>query len=115
MKTTNSKINIQKKRVKKPRNDWHREDVKAALRKLGWPLCRLSVEYGYAPRSAGHVLAHTWPQIERIIADILKMQPWEIWPSRYNDYGEPIQDGNPNMVRLKKGGRPRNVNVQKAD
>lgn len=73
---------------------------------------RVSIEHGYAERSAQQVLNRSWPQIERIIADILEVEPWVIWPDRYNDYGQPVQDGNPNMVKLSHAGRPRNVELK---
>ncbi|EAU53565.1 helix-turn-helix domain-containing protein [Mariprofundus ferrooxydans] len=103
---------MQPKRVKRPRTGWHREDIKAELRKRGWPLVRVSTEHGYARKSAQATLGHSWPKMERIIANILEVEPWEIWPHRYNDYGQPVQDGNPNMVKLSHAGRPRNVELQ---
>jgi hypothetical protein len=54
----------------------------------------------------------SWPNVERIIANILGVEPWVIWPERYNDFGQPVQDGNPNMVKLSHAGRPRNVDLK---
>jgi len=112
MTIASAKIDTQPKRVKRPRKGWHREDVKAELRKRGWTLKRVGEENGYASRSVRQCLVQSWPNVERIIADILKTEPWVIWPQRYNDYGQPVQDGNPNMVKLSHAGRPRNAKLQ---
>ena len=99
------------KRVNRPSQDWHRADIKAELEKRGWTLSRLSIEHDYYRGAVTAALTYSWPAMERIIADTLDLQPWEIWPSRYNDYGQPVQDGNPNMVKLSHAGRPRNVDL----
>lgn len=75
---------------KTPRQDWHWEDVKAALRKRGWTINRIGRERGYShPDSPRRVRLKPWPLMERVIADLLDMQPREIWPSRYNADGTP--------------------------
>jgi Ner family transcriptional regulator len=66
------------------RRDWHKSDIKAALEKAGWTLRRLSMHAGYKnPASLQRALRKPWPKAERLIADALGLEPWDIWPSRY--------------------------------
>lgn len=69
--------------------DWHRADIKAALEKEGWSLAALGVERGYAPGSLRIVLSKPWPKAEKIIADIVGVPAFRIWPSRYHANGAP--------------------------
>ena len=70
-------------------SDWHKEDIKAAIRKRGVTLRELSLRAGYCEAATRRVLRHAWPEIERIIADHLGVQPQTIWPSRYDANGAP--------------------------
>lgn len=65
--------------------DWHRADIKAALEKTpeGWSSRRLSEAHGYHHTAVSEALKRPWPAVERIIANALGLEPWEIWPSRY--------------------------------
>lgn len=73
-------------RTKKARRkDWHRADIKAALEKAGWTLRRLSVHSGYAATMAQQALGKPYFNAEQIIAAALGIEPWEIWPSRYDE------------------------------
>ncbi|MFQ5535761.1 MAG: transcriptional regulator [Sphingomonadales bacterium] len=69
--------------------DLHREDIKAALRKSGTNITRLSRENGYADDSLRKALVIRWPATERIIAAALGKMPLEVWPSRYDANGNP--------------------------
>lgn len=76
----------------RPRNrDWHRADVMAALRKTPekWTLRGLALAHGYSRSAVSEALNRPWPAVERIIADALGLEPWDIWPSRYNADGTP--------------------------
>jgi Ner family transcriptional regulator len=70
--------------------DWHPADVLAALKKRGYSLAGLSVANGYHPTAAGKALKQPWPAVERILADALGTEPHAIWPSRYDDEGQPL-------------------------
>ncbi|MDT8383034.1 MAG: helix-turn-helix transcriptional regulator [Gammaproteobacteria bacterium] len=76
---------------KKPASlDWHKADIKAALEKAGWSLRRLSLHHGYkSPSTLKHALSRPWPKAERLIAAALGVAPQLIWPTRYNDQGQP--------------------------
>ena len=72
--------------------DWHPADVMAELRKTPqrWSLRRLSLFHGYSESAVGIAIRHKpWPAVERIIADALGVDPWEIWPSRYTSDHKP--------------------------
>lgn len=70
--------------------DMHKADIKAALEKAGTNLHRLGQLHGYAKWSAYDVLKKSCPKIERIVADVLGKEPWDIWPSRYDAVGRPV-------------------------
>jgi len=76
---------------KKQISDWHPWDVKAALGKKGYTLTRVAVENGYKKSSPYDVLRKQWPAMERIFADIIGVEPWEIWPSRYDEFNQPVR------------------------
>lgn len=63
--------------------DWHPADIKAALAKKGYTFARIAREHGYCSNSPNSVLWVGWKPMERIVADIVGVQPEEIWPSRY--------------------------------
>jgi Ner family transcriptional regulator len=75
-----------------PGEDWHRADIVAALRKTEarWTLSRLSIHHGYIRTALGNCLRWTWPHGQRLIAEAIGVEPWEIWPSRYDKNGQPI-------------------------
>lgn len=69
-----------------PVNDWHPEDIKAAIRKRGVSVAKLARANGYDnPRTFMNVLRMPYPKIERIIAEFLDVEPQVIWPSRYQE------------------------------
>ncbi|WP_332117278.1 helix-turn-helix transcriptional regulator [Azorhizobium caulinodans] len=70
--------------------DWHREQIKAAVRMRGLCLSQLSEDAGYEPSSIYRALVRPWPAMERVIANALGCQPQDIWPSRYDRAGNPL-------------------------
>ena len=71
-------------------DDWHPEDIKAAIRKTGVTLAALSRQHGLCPNAARRTLACPWPRVQAIIAQHLKTKPQLIWPSRYDRRGRPL-------------------------
>lgn len=66
--------------------DWHREDIKAAIRKQGVTVSDLARANGYTnPSTFANVFRMPYPKVERIVAKFLGVTPEEIWPSRYKD------------------------------
>lgn len=68
-----------------PINDWHREDIKAAIRKKAdMSVAAFAQQNGYKnPATFYNVFKMPYPKIERMIADLLEVEPSVIWPSRY--------------------------------
>jgi Ner family transcriptional regulator len=70
--------------------DWHPADVLAALKKRGQSLAGLSVANGYHPTAAGKALKQSWPALELLVAQAIGLTPQVIWPSRYDENGNPM-------------------------
>lgn len=65
------------------KQDWHNEDIKAALRKGGSSFSKLARKHGYHVSAVRHALRVPYPKMERLIADELGITAPDIWPSRY--------------------------------
>jgi Ner family transcriptional regulator len=65
------------------KQDWHREDIKAALRKGGSSFSMLARKHGYHVSAVRLALVVPYPKMERLIAEALGTTPPVIWPSRY--------------------------------
>jgi Ner family transcriptional regulator len=65
------------------REDWHRADVIAGLKKRGWSMASLSRKHGLQSGTLYNALVAPWPKGERLIADAIGVTPQDIWPSRY--------------------------------
>ena len=88
--------------------DWHPADVMAALRKTPerWTLRALSLASGYSEGAVGRAIRDTaWPAVERVIADALGLEPWDIWPSRYHADGTPKKGVPADEVLARRPGR----------
>lgn len=72
-------------------NGWNPWDIKAALGKKGYSLSRVARENGYRATSPSEALRRQWPAMESILAKIIGVDPWEIWPSRYDERHEPVR------------------------
>lgn len=64
--------------------DWHAEDIKAAVRKSGTTFSRLSRDSGLKSDSLRNVLRFHCKKYEAIVAGVIGVEPGEIWPSRYS-------------------------------
>lgn len=80
--------------------DWHPEQVKAAIRMRGTTLTELALRAGYDESAVRRTLRHRWPAVERIIADFLDCRPQTIWPSRYDRDGSPKRERSNGRRRL---------------
>ncbi|MEK2035257.1 helix-turn-helix transcriptional regulator [Vibrio parahaemolyticus] len=65
------------------RQDLHRADIIAALKKKGISMSALSRQNGLASTTLANALDRPWPKGEKIIAKALDLEPSDIWPSRY--------------------------------
>jgi len=75
--------------TKKP---WHREDIKAAVRKTGLTLEGLSLKHGLAPHACSVALCGRHPPAEAAIAEHINVPLWDLWPARWR---RPHRDGDP--------------------
>jgi Ner family transcriptional regulator len=95
--------------------DWHVEDIKAAIRKTGTTLSDLSRAAGFSESAATRALLTPWPRMEAAIAARLGREPHEIWPSRYSPDGRPMAGLH---IRRRKdlapATPPRNVRKERA-
>jgi lambda repressor-like predicted transcriptional regulator/phage repressor protein C with HTH and peptisase S24 domain len=80
---------LRAKLTKGTTQDWHPEEIKAAIRKTGMTLSDLSRSAGFSDGAAKRALLIPWPRIEVVIATRLGLKPEEIWPSRYTPEGLP--------------------------
>jgi len=71
--------------MKRQHIDWHTADIIAGLRKKGTSLAAESRKAGLSSSTLANTLTRPWPKGELIIARVLGIQPWIIWPSRYHD------------------------------
>lgn len=74
---------MSKKSAKSPREDWHRADIVAALKKQGWSVAALAREAGLAQSTLYTALSRPYPRGEKIIASALGKKPEDIWMKRY--------------------------------
>jgi len=93
-------------------SDWHREDIKAAIRKTGTTLRALALDAGYSTWSASVVLSKPWPNMEAVVARRLRCHPAVIWPSRYDANGAPLR-GHCAVFRMKPTPRQTPLSRQK--
>lgn len=72
-------------------NDWHPWDIKAALGKKGYSFAQIARKHGYKRTSPNDVLRWPWAAMEEIVANIIAVKPWDIWPSRYDNNHQPLR------------------------
>ncbi|CNI51675.1 transcriptional regulator [Yersinia mollaretii] len=65
------------------KHDWHPADIVAGLRKRGTSMSAVSRKAGLASSTLANALQRHWPKGEKLIAEVLGLDPAEIWPSRY--------------------------------
>lgn len=70
-----------------PKRGWHREDIKAAIRKRGVTLEELSQANGLPRNACSLALLQPNFGAELVIAEFLGRSPREIWPHRYDADG----------------------------
>jgi Ner family transcriptional regulator len=68
-------------------NDWHPEDIKAAVRKKGSTLAAIGRRADMSRQSIALALVRPAERGEEEIARFLGVKPQVIWPSRYNEDG----------------------------
>lgn len=68
---------------------WHREDIKAAVRKRGITLTALALKHGLSENACRAALSEPRYHAEQVIAALIGVPAYELWPSRYDPDGTP--------------------------
>lgn len=72
-------------------NGWRPEDIKAAIRKTGTTLSKLSLQAGLGESTVRQALLFpSCPSGEKAIIKCLGLPPHELWPRRYDKNGNRI-------------------------
>ena len=66
-----------------PSQNWHREDIKAEVRKRGSTLTALAARAGLAPASLSYALGKRHPRANQAIAEFIRVPLHELWPAFY--------------------------------
>jgi Ner family transcriptional regulator len=70
---------------------WHREDIKAALRKRHGSIANLAACWGVDASTISTVLRRPGSsRIEKLIADAIGQAPHKLWPHRWTPDGVPL-------------------------
>ena len=70
---------------------WHKEDIKAAIRKRGTTMNDLARERGLPPSTIRNALSRPVFSGEMAIADFLGVAAHELWPDRWTPDGRRIR------------------------
>ena len=105
-----------RKRVHKqqrlPKKGWHREDIKAEVRKRGWTLVQIDECYDLTRGSAQCALWHPHFHGEMAIAEVLQLSPRQLWPERFQSNGERKHQIRNRSPGVKNNSNASNVNRQ---
>lgn len=100
---------------KASQEDWHPEDIKAALRKKGITLTLLAAQHNIKDSSSfSACLVRPMKANEERIAKALEMDPKDLWPSRYNEDGSRKPQGIKAINQFTRSVRQRNGKEQLA-
>jgi len=75
------------KKIKSHEARW--EQIKCLLRLHGFTLRGLASLYNVSPTCFISVAQKPYPKMEKIIAFHLGLNPWDLWPERYDENGKP--------------------------
>lgn len=82
-------MDIQKLTINRKIYNVRWEQIKTILRARGYLLTDLAQLHGVSPSCFMSVKTKPYPKIERIIAEYLQTNPWDLWPERYDENGKP--------------------------
>ncbi|MDV7341010.1 helix-turn-helix domain-containing protein [Terasakiella sp. A23] len=91
--------------TREPAKGLHKEEIKAKIRMTGWTMVGLSRHWGFHWTAINTCLRNPWPTVEAKIAKLIKMEPQEIWPDRYDQDGNPLKDQHVGKQNIKKKAR----------
>lgn len=76
---------------KAPKKVWHKEDIKAAIRKKGLSLTALAITHSLPEASVRNALSRPLVSGEKAIASFLDVPLHELWPERWTKSGQRIR------------------------
>ena len=79
---------------------WHKEDIKAAIRKRGTTLTQLAIDSGLYRSAIRVALIVPTYRAEQAVARFLGVAAEEIWPDRYDADGTPRHPRAPRADRI---------------
>lgn len=79
------------------RRTWHKEDIKAELRKRGTNLHELARQNGLVPRHMSRALRLRFPTYHAAISDFLGITLHELWPHWYGADNQPLGKSRPDV------------------
>lgn len=82
--SSSSQGNIGRRSRSSRLSDWPAAYIIAELRLRGWSLRKLSAAHGLGPTRLSDVFRQSFPKGEAIIAEVLGIPAFTLWPSRYN-------------------------------
>lgn len=77
--------------AKTKRSGWHREDIKAEIRKRGMTMNALAAARGLRPSTVRNALSRPVFSGEIAISDFLGVAAHELWPDRWTPEGRRIR------------------------
>lgn len=87
------------------RQSWHREDIKAAVRKRGGTLRGLALENSLSPTTMSRSFRVRMPTYNGVVSEFLGLSVAELWPHWYSADGKPIGRSRPDAITTRAGGR----------
>lgn len=98
---------------KQPTKSWHKEDIKAEIRKRGYTLTDLALDKGLFSNAVRTALIQPCYPGEQAIAECLGIPASRLWPERYDEQGTPL---HPRVrSRLKRSREAGNRHRQKGE
>ena len=70
-------------KTKKKAPGWHKEDIKAAIRKKGETMVSLAKKNDMPTANVRNALARPFPSGEKVISDFLEVPLHTLWPDRW--------------------------------
>lgn len=85
---------------------WHREDIKAEIRKRGTTLRALSLNAGLSICAGTVALKKPFPSAQRVVSEFLNIPLHTLWPQWYDESGQRIDArSNRKTSRKKRAGQ----------
>lgn len=79
-------VNVMSEQPQAPMG-WHKEDIKAAIRKRGVTMTDLALQHGVSESAVRRAMVVPSVSGERIVAEFLGVPLWELWPERWTQNG----------------------------